>query len=74
MEDKGAFLLIPSESGSISVWKDEVPADFVDVIDALRSVIAPLRTWKHCAVIYLWFFCMVVSFTLDLQNETDRVL
>jgi hypothetical protein len=34
----------------VGIFPDELPDDFYDVIDVLRSELAPLKVWKMCAV------------------------
>lgn len=34
----------------IKFFPDELPADPFDVIDVLRSELAPLKVWRTCAV------------------------
>lgn len=46
--------------GSIHFFADEIPVECEDIIDALRSELAPFRVWKNCAVIcivFSFFFC-----------------
>ena len=42
----------------IKFFPDELPADPYDVIDVLRSELAPLKIWRACAV----------SFFVELPN------
>lgn len=51
LEDSG-ILQIPlgKINGAILFFADEIPAECDDLIDALRSELAPFRVWKQCAV------------------------
>lgn len=53
LEDSG-ILQIPlgKINGAILFFADEIPAECDDLIDALRSELAPFRVWKQCAVRY----------------------
>lgn len=52
--ETGSMLKIPLLDGSAAIefFPDELPEDYVDVIDVLRSEIAPLKYWRQCAVSY----------------------
>ena len=46
---------IPLEPDSVVIFADELPVgdlDYNDIIDVLRSVLAPLKLWRSCAVEY----------------------
>lgn len=46
-------ILIPSnEYKHIHVFSDELPEDIEDILDALRSEVAPLSIWCQCAIEY----------------------
>ncbi len=47
---------IPMISGheTIEFFPDELPADHNDLIDVLRSELAPFKVWRACAVSYKW--------------------
>jgi hypothetical protein len=39
-----------STEDSIVIFPDELPEDHNDLIDVLRSELAPFRVWRSCAV------------------------
>jgi hypothetical protein len=46
---------IPIEQNAVVIFADELPIgeiDYNDIIDVLRSVLAPLKLWRSCAVEY----------------------
>lgn len=48
-----ASINIPTQVDNIVIFPDELPVgelDYNDLIDVLRSVLAPLDVWRKCAV------------------------
>lgn len=55
MGESRRTIRIPIESTSVVIFADELPIgeiDYNDIIDVLRSVLAPLKLWRSCAVEY----------------------
>lgn len=55
MGDNRRTIRIPLEPHSVVIFPDELPVgdlDYNDIIDILRSVLAPLKLWRSCAVEY----------------------
>lgn len=44
----------------IKFFPDELPADPYDVIDVLRSELAPLKVWRNCAVCISIFIVLLI--------------
>lgn len=56
-ETKIPLIKIPllNEPLAIAFFPDELPEDHNDLIDVLRSELAPLKSWRTCAVCLLYF-------------------
>lgn len=55
MGESRRTIRIPLEPDSVVIFADELPVgdlDYNDIIDVLRSVLAPLKLWRSCAVEY----------------------
>ena len=55
MGENRRTIRIPLEPHSVVIFPDELPVgdlDYNDIIDILRSVLAPLKLWRSCAVEY----------------------
>jgi hypothetical protein len=55
MGENRRTIRIPLEPDSVVIFADELPVgdlDYNDIIDVLRSVLAPLKLWRSCAVEY----------------------
>ena len=55
MGENRRTIRIPLEPHSVVIFPDELPVgdlDYNDIIDVLRSVLAPLKLWRSCAVEY----------------------
>jgi hypothetical protein len=52
MFQSNCSIRIPMISGSdqVEFYPDELPVDFNDLIDVLRSELAPFKVWRACAV------------------------
>jgi hypothetical protein len=44
-----------NSTACIHFFPDELPEDYFDIVDVLRSEMAPLRAWRLCAVSLLLF-------------------
>ena len=57
------------------IFPDEVPTDHNDLIDVLRSVLAPLKAWRQCAVEYhrqgydIEFESILNDIVVNLENK-----
>ncbi|RYG58463.1 hypothetical protein EON64_21295 [archaeon] len=76
---KVASIKIPlvNDQSCVEIFPDELPVDVNDIIDVLRSELAPLRVWRNCAVEYyrkgdLLGFDAILSDILEaLQSQEE---
>lgn len=63
-----ATLQVPlGKGGSIFLFADEMPVECDDLIDALRSELAPFRVWKQCAVRFCILFDIIWHMCYDYK-------
>ena len=44
-----------SGNDQVEFYPDELPVDFNDLIDVLRSELAPFKVWRACAVSIVFY-------------------
>lgn len=64
-----------SEDSYVCIFPDELPTEHNDLIDVLRSALAPLKAWRQCAVEYhrqgydIEFESILNDIVVNLENK-----
>ena len=69
------LLCFDSEDSYVCIFPDELPTEHNDLIDVLRSALAPLKAWRQCAVEYhrqgydIEFESILNDIVVNLENK-----